>query len=262
MRKFLLLAICALLAGCGSSHNPATTAATTASAPATTSAQTQAVDVYFFHGGALTPVTVQIPATQAVAASALGKLLAGPPSGYDTAVPAGAALTGVSIAGGTATATFAGLDQPSRSAQAQIVSTLTQFPSVHDVAVVGDGGPVALQGGDGADLGRPATSADYADLTAASPIFVATPARDSTVSSPVHLAGTADTFEATFQLEVHAGGKLLSTRTVTASSGSGTRGTWATTLALPPGEVTLVLYEASAKDGSHIHTTEVPLHVR
>ncbi len=262
MRKYLLLAaVCGIVAGCGSSHNSTTTRLTGSTS---TGAGTQPVGVYFFHDGALTRVGERIPQTEAVAASALGKLLAGPPSGFQTALPPGAVLRGVSIAAGTATATFsAGLGDLSRSGQAQIVSTLAQFPTVRDVSIAAEGiGPVPLQGGDGTDLGRPATSADYVDLTASALIFVRTPARGSTVSSPVHLAGTADVFEATFQIEVHADGKLLTAKTITASSGSGTRGTWSATLDLPPGDVTLLLYEASAKDGSHLHETEVPLHVR
>ena len=137
--------------------------------------------------------------------------------------------------------------------------TLTQFPSVRTVSIVVAGiGPVLLQDGSGQSLTGGATAAGYVDLTAAALIFVRTPARDSTVSSPVHVAGTANTFEATFQLEIHAGQKLVRTQTITATSGSGTRGTWSVTLDLPPGEVTLVFYEASAEDGSHLHTTEVP----
>ena len=97
---------------------------------------------------------------------------------------------------------------------------------------------------------------------AVAPIVVRTPAAGATVSSPVRLAGTADVFAATFQLVVRTGGRLVSKRTIHATSGTGTRGTWSVTLRLPAGNVTLVLYEASAKDGSHIHVVRVPLHVR
>jgi hypothetical protein len=97
---------------------------------------------------------------------------------------------------------------------------------------------------------------------ALAPIVVRAPAHGARVSSPVRVSGTADVFEATFQLEVRAGGRLVSKRTIHATSGTGTRGTWAVKLRLPSGNVTLVLYEASAKDGSHIHVVRVPLHVR
>ena len=60
---------------------------------------------------------------------------------------------------------------------------------------------------------------------APAPIVVSSPAAGATVSSPARVAGTADVFEATFQLEVRAHGKLVSSRTVHATSGTGTRGT-------------------------------------
>jgi Immunoglobulin-like domain of bacterial spore germination len=97
---------------------------------------------------------------------------------------------------------------------------------------------------------------------APAPIVVSSPAAGASVSSPARVAGTADVFEATFQLEVRAHGKLVSSRTVHATSGTGTRGRWAVRVRLPEGDVTLVAYEASAKDGSHIHVVRVPLHVR
>ena len=88
------------------------------------------------------------------------------------------------------------------------------------------------------------------------------PKRDSTVSSPVHASGTADVFEATLVAEIWSGGKLLRTQTLTASSGTGTRGTWTATFDVPPGPARLVLYEPSAENGSHLHTAEVDLTVR
>ena len=111
-------------------------------------------------------------------------------------------------------------------------------------------------------LTGPATDADYDDLTAEAPIFVRTPTRDSTVSSPVHAAGTANVFEATIHVEIWSADKLVETKLITATSGSGTRGTWEATLPLPSGDVRLVFFEPSAEDGSHLHPTEVLLHVR
>jgi hypothetical protein len=47
---------------------------------------------------------------------------------------------------------------------------------------------------------------------------------------------------------------------VTATSGSGQRGTFAATVAYPgSGPAVLVGYEASAEDGSPIHRVEVPI---
>ena len=272
LRRLLLLAACAsLLTACGSSGKHPTsqetttgaTAATTTTTATTGVAATRTVETFFFRRNALTGVPTRVDDTPAVATSALNALLAGPPAGYTTAIPSDATLRSVSIVGGTATASFdSSLGSPTRSAQGQIVTTLTQFPTVRRVSIVAGGSAVTLRNGEGRPLPNGATAADYVDLTPDALIFVSTPARDSTVTSPVRVAGTSDTFEATFQLEVHAAGKPVQTKIVTATAGSGTRGRWSVTLALPAGDVTLVLYEASAEDGSHLHTTEVPLHVQ
>ena len=81
------------------------------------------------------------------------------------------------------------------------------------------------------------------------------------MTSPVRVAGTAIVFEATLALEVRSAGKLVHTETITASAGGPYRGTWSTSLDLPPGSYDLVLYEPSAEDGSHLHTTTVPIRV-
>jgi hypothetical protein len=264
LRRLGILALAALaLTGCGGSTSGTTTVA--APPETTTGAESEAVAVrtFFLHDGALVPKTVSVPATQAVARAALEQLLAGPPAGYETAIPRGAQLEDVAIQDGVATASFSSaLGAPTRTAQGQIVSTLTQFPTVRAAKIVVDGKPVALQDGSGTDLTRPATGVDYADLTSDALIFVRTPARDSTVTSPVELAGTASVFEATLVVEVWSGGQKATTKTITASQGAPERGTWSTRLALPEGDVRLLLYEPSAEDGSPLHETEVLLHVK
>jgi hypothetical protein len=251
-RLLLFVAFATLaLAGCGGSSQPTTSA-------------TQTLGVYFFRLAALTRVPVQVAPTKAVASAALGALLAGPPAGYETAIPKGVELIGVAIADGAATATFSSsLGLPTRSMQGQIISTLTQFPTVKRVAieVVGHGA-VPLSDGAGRPVGADATQADYSDLTSEAPIFVREPARDSVVSSPVQARGTSITFEATLQAEVWSGSRLLRTKTITATAGNGTRGTWSATFAIPPGPAKLVFFEPSAEDGSHLHTTTVFLTVR
>jgi Sporulation and spore germination/Immunoglobulin-like domain of bacterial spore germination len=253
IRLFFVVVATVGLAGCGGG-----------SAPETTTTATQTLQVYFFRDAALTPVPVKLPPTEAVATAALGALLAGPPSSYETAIPDGVELTALAIADGNATATFSStLGRPTRSAQGQIVSTLTQFPTVKRVAIeVAGYGPVRLSDGADDPVGSGATRADYVDLTAEAPIFVRRPARDSTVSTPVHASGTGITFEATIAAEMWSGDKLLGTRTITSTTGNGQRGTWAATFDLPPGPAKLVFYEPSAEDGSHLHTTTVFLTVR
>lgn len=91
-------------------------------------------------------------------------------------------------------------------------------------------------------------------MTIVAPIFVRVP-----VSSPLHLTGTADVFEAQFVLDVRVDNKVKQSHQIHATSGSGTRGTWEITLDLPPGKCILQLYEVSMKDGSHINVVEVPI---
>jgi hypothetical protein len=82
------------------------------------------------------------------------------------------------------------------------------------------------------------------------------------VSSPLRVWGTANTFEATFEYELlDSAGKALAKHFVTATSGSGTRGTYDITIRFtsPPGTGKLVVYELSAADGSRIHQVAIPL---
>jgi hypothetical protein len=137
----------------------------------------------------------------------------------------------------------------SRAALAQIVYTLTQFPTVHEVRssrMLGD---------------TPAlTRATFEDLTPA--ILVESPLPGDRVTSPLAVRGTANTFEATFDLELrNSSGVRVAWRFVTATSGSGQRGTFDTTLSFPRtgGPVTLVAYEPSAASGKRIHVVRIPL---
>jgi hypothetical protein len=220
-----------------------------------------AVEAYFYRGAGLVPVVVRVPKTAAVATAALEALLAGPPHGYSTAIPAGTKFKQLTVMG-FATVDFSGeFAGAPRTAQAQIVYTLTQFPTVKGVAIHAAGSPVKLSNGAGSTAYTPASRGAYVDLTPDAPIFVETPKRDSTISSPVEVSGTATVFEATFALEVRAGGKLLETHTITASAGAPDRGTFTKTLDLAPGRYELVFYEPSAADGSHLHTTTVEITV-
>jgi hypothetical protein len=238
---FLAIVVAALLTGCGGKSTTPTTATTTGAQVA--------LKVYFYRGNALVPVTVHVPETQAIASAAIGALLAGPPAGYETAIPADGQLESLAVSGGVATVHFtANLDRLPRTGQAQILYTLTQFPTITSV----DGKPLAAS----------VTRDDFADLTPAAAIFVAAPKRDSSVSSPVHASGTADVFEGTFAVDISSGGKLLRTQTIQATSGTGTRGTWSATIDLPPGPAKLEFYEPSAENGSHLHSTEVDLTVK
>jgi germination protein M len=108
--------------------------------------------------------------------------------------------------------------------------------------------------------GKSYTRADFEDLTPA--ILVEAPLPFATVSAPLRLRGTANTFEATFEYELlDSNGNALAKHFVTATSGSGTRGTYDVSIPFgPPGGTgKLLVYELSAKDGSRIHQVEIPL---
>ena len=82
------------------------------------------------------------------------------------------------------------------------------------------------------------------------------------VSSPLRATGTANTFEATFQYElVDSEGNVVDNNFVTATSGTGTRGTFDFTTGDFSEVAKLVVFENSAEDGSRINEVEIPLTV-
>ena len=172
--------------------------------------------------------------------------------GYETSVPPTVASAGTSsgldVVDGVARVALWEAPLP-RMAQAQVVYTLTRFPDVKRVVFVADGRE-----------SRPFTRKDFEDETPQ--ILVESPLPGDSVTSPIRLRGTANVFEATVSLDVRddAGKRILQTFT-TATSGTGTRGTFDTMLPLPgrEGTVMVVAYEASAKDGRPLHVVEVPL---
>jgi hypothetical protein len=96
------------------------------------------------------------------------------------------------------------------------------------------------------------------------PILVETPLPFETVHGPqLNAAGTANTFEATFVYELLDGsGRVLAHHFVTATSGSGTRGTFAFSVAFAVDRAQtgkLVVFENSAENGQRIHQVEIPL---
>ena len=128
---------------------------------------------------------------------------------------------------------------------AEIVWTLTQFPTVSSVDVAGRTG-----------LTR-SDFAQYAPL-----IEIDQPAAGATVPAAFRVTGSAVVFEATLVVELVRGGTVLERQTVTASAGAPERGTFETTLHAPSaGAATVVAYAPSAEDGSHQHEVDVPVTV-
>jgi hypothetical protein len=144
---------------------------------------------------------------------------------------------------------------------AQVVYTLTQFPTVQRVAFELDGQKVTSIGGEGVMVDPPQTRADWEDFTPA--ILVESPLPGDAITSPVHVTGTANTFEATFQIRLtDSGGNTLYDHFATATSGTGTRGTYDETVSFTAGghgAGTLTVLELSAKDGSEINVVSFPV---
>ena len=222
----LLIALAA--SGCGGSGTPSTDTSSS-SPPATTTnphmpVPPMALTVYHVDGGMLRPSVVHVPQTSAVATAALKAL--------------GVAAR-VTIADGTAT-----VDLPAASDDevAEIVYTLTQFPTVDRVDVAGRTG---------------LTRDDLASYVP--PILVESPASNSSVPGTFRVTGSASVYEATRVVQRVRDGEVIEKDTVTASAGAPGRGTFETTLHGPAGAATLQAVAPSAADGTPPHEVDVPV---
>jgi hypothetical protein len=273
-----LLALVA--AGCGGSQRASAPPGTATAQPTTTATigtstttgppATQAVRIYLLRNDQVTPVAREVQPTQAVARAALTELIDGPTGqesgdGLATDVPADAKVHGLEIDSGVATVDFdaafaRGAEATIARRLAQVVFTLTQFPTVTSVRFEQDGAPLPVVDGNGVPLQHPPTRADYEPLTP--PILIESPLPGETVRSPVAVRGTAVAFEATFQTEVvDAGGAVVGKQTVTASTGAPERGTFDVTIPVQAraGPIRLVAYEDNQGSGQRMHVVTVPL---
>jgi germination protein M len=231
--------------------------------------------VYLIRGETLGVAVREVPETVAVARAALEELLAGPTlldteAGLVSEIPEGTRLNDVSVAEGVATVDLSSEFESgggSLSMQlrvAQVVFTLTRFPTVESVAFMIDGTPVEAIGGEGIMVSPPVTRAAFADNTLPA-ILVETPAPWQEVRSPLRLTGMSNTFEATLNYEVvDASGLIVAEGFGTATAGSGTWGTFDLTVPFDitrPGVGALIVFESSARDGSRINLVEIPLHM-
>lgn len=268
------------LAACGDPDDETSTTTTaadrTTTSEGTTSSEpaaTQVVRAYFMRGEEVGPVGRDVTG-DAVAAGALTALLEGPdPSevelGFTSSIPAGTELLGVDIVDGVATVDLSsefetgGGSLSMMSRVAQVVFTLTQFPTVESVRFELEGAPLAALGGEGLALDTPQTRADWEDLSPA--ILVESPLPDAEVTSPLRITGTANTFEATFIINVVDGdGLIVYDDFAMATSGTGTRGTFDVTVTFEvptAGIGAVIVFEESAEDGSQINVVEIPVRI-
>jgi Immunoglobulin-like domain of bacterial spore germination len=228
----MIAALCVTAAGCGSSQDATTTAATTTASSTSTRSTTTApspisVTVFRVRDGRLYADAERVQGTRAVAAASLEALgLASP----------------VSIADGTAQ-----VDRTDATPEqiAEIVYTLTQYPSVQRVDVAGRTG---------------LTRADIAEFVP--PILIERPAAGATTGETIHVIGSASVFEATVVLELRRNGTLVQKKVVTAAEGAPGRGPFTGTLVAPDGgRYVVAAYSQSAADGSRQHEQDVPVTV-
>ena len=239
-------ALVLLVAACGGDGDSQATDTGTTTAPS----EATKVRVYWLRDGKVWPALREVPQTTAVAGAALEELLIGPTAQeaadlqFTSAIPEDTTNDGLTIEAGRARVELSAELSP--DGLAQVVYTLTQFPSVETVAI----------------QEKIYTRADFEDLTPA--ILVESPLSFEEVTSPLRVTGTANTFEAMFSYELtDTDGLIVDENFVTATSGTGMRGTFDFTTepyTVPfDGVGALIVFERSAKDGSRINLVEIPL---
>jgi germination protein M len=236
---------------------------------------TLTVQVWLTLGEHLFPATRTQAGTVAVGKAALTQLLAGPTShelaaGVGSTIPADTKLLDLNIQDGVATVNMNGAYDDGggslsmRMRLAEVVYTISQFPSVQGVDFQLDGKPVAVFSGEGIVLDHAQTRADFEDLLPS--IVVETPGPGDEVSSPVTISGTANVFEATVSYRIEdENGHSLADGYATATCGTGCRGTYVITVDYKVGHDqpgTIVVFESSAQDGSEINVVRIPVMLR
>jgi hypothetical protein len=228
------------------------------------------VQAWFSRNGKLFVTQRTVPATTGVGRAALDRLLTGPSAAENAAglrsqIPAGTTLRGLRISAGIATADLSSSFESAASPSAmplriaQVVYTLTQFPTVTGVRFAIDGQGKTVVGG--VPVQSPQTRATYGGYLPA--ITVQSPVIGAQVGSPVAVSGTADVFEATVSVRIlNSAGHEIARTFTNASCGTGCRGGYSVTIpySVPrtqPG--TIVVFESSAKDGQPVNVQQIPV---
>ena len=142
---------------------------------------------------------------------------------------------------------------------AQIVYTLTQFPTVRRVAIRVDDQPYPAAGG----VASPSMEWRRSDLADFEPnIFVESPGVGAVLPTPFVLTGTARVFEGSFQARlVDSSGRRVVNVTVQATRGAPGRGRFAKEIAFSTAarRGTLIVFDQSMEDGSRQDEVEIPV---
>ena len=206
------------------------------------------------------------------ATDAMTQLLAGPTPGesasipaMSTAIPSSARVSSIVISGDTATVRLTGFGPATVRSVAQVVFTLTQFPTVDRVEVVADSIPLIEVGG----IEAPFTREAFLDAGVLPMVFVDQPLFGGTAANPVRLVGRTFAFEAQFQVVVvDADGLIIAEVPVLAngpqviSPGGIPWTSFDVTIPYPLDSTqrgAVITFDTSAKDGAQIGVREYPV---
>jgi Sporulation and spore germination/Immunoglobulin-like domain of bacterial spore germination len=282
----IVVAGAALVAACGgpsggASPEPTATLTVTGTPSASASSSTSpspsaspaatTITLYFLRGEKLGVAERQVPHTTMPATAAMKALLAGPTTaesaaGLRSTVPAATKLLGLTISASTArvdlsSAFASGGGSLSMMARvAQVVYTLTRFPTVRSVEFLVEGKPVEALGGEGITIGEAQRRSDWRGFEPN--IFVESPGVGAVISNPFILSGTASVFEGTFQARlVDSSGRRIFNVTVQASRGAPGRGRFAKEIAFSTSAKrgTLIVFDQSMEDGSRQDEVLIPV---
>jgi hypothetical protein len=252
------------------SEGPSTPTSSPTASPSPTPAQSMTYELWFTYDGSLFVTHRTEPFTPAVGTRALEALFGGPTSAeraadVDTTINPGTRLHSLTIEDGVATVdlddTFVDQETPAIAvgSLAQVVYTLTQFDRVQGVVFEVDGRPLTNFGGYEIDSAQ--RRANFAGQLPF--ILVQSPLLGERVSSPVHISGTANVFEAVVSIAIlDQNGRVIASTFTMATCGTGCRGTFETDVAYDVAETqhgTIRVYEVSAMDGSEIHVVNIPV---
>jgi len=255
---------------------------TTTTVVTTPPPETMGVKIYFMlegdgtdyrPGPFLVPVYREIPRTQAVATAAVRLLIEGPTPdeqasvpALHSAVPADTMLLGISIENGLATVDLSrefesGGGTFSMAARlAQMVFTVTQFPTVQEVEFHLDGEPVTIFSSEGIVMDHPVGREDYRDLTPL--VFVDSPAYGAPATCPLRVSGVAAVFEAVLNWTLADwDGRVVAEGHAMTDNGMG----WGSFEFSIPCSVeerefaSLIVFDYSARDGTQENIREHPI---
>lgn len=267
----------------GTTASAPTSTTSTAGTPAPTTPPADVVVVPYFYldeaghpnrpGPFLVPLTREVSATKAVARAAMEQLLAGPSReegnsipAISTAIPDGVRLLGLTISDGVATVDLSSAFEATDDAAAvsarvaQVVFTLSRYPSVQEVLFRQEGVDVAVPTGSGQLVSRPVNIGDYLELAAA--LHVEQPSYRGQGANPLQVMGFGAVFEASFQYALtDDDGLIIAEGQAMTTNGTGWGGfDFTIDYEVDREQVgALIVWAYSAQDGAQIDVREYPV---